>query len=142
MNTDPLDGIETFLEFLDAIGGQHLDRDAVGQLRDMDQSPYGRLFMERLRELVNSVQSTGRKGSITLRLSAKLAGNNKITFEPEIKVSLPKAKGQEATLFTDEDGGVRRSQKGQGRLDFKRLEGRESPRSLDEVPAQEARTVE
>jgi len=129
--TDPLSEIESFLEFLDAVGGQHLDRQTVEDLRTLDNSQLGERFMERLEEVVEQVQQTGRKGKIKLNINMKLAGNNQITFEPSIKTTVPKIKAREATLFTGDDGEVRRSMQNQTSMAHQ-LPKKEEARSIDE----------
>ena len=80
---------------------------------------------ERLNELVNAVQDTGKKGTVTLVLSVAPAARSDemVIVSDEIRLKAPEPDRPDAVYFADHEGNLTRHNPRQPELPFREVSG-------------------
>lgn len=79
---------------------------------------------EKLARLVKAVRETGRKGSITLKITvAKLNARdeNALKLIPDVKITVPEMGAYESVLYSTADGDLLRDDPRQKKLDLRQV---------------------
>lgn len=69
-----------------------------------------------IRETVAAVRSTGKSGSVTIKLQFDPKGAERVTVRDEIKTTTPKPDKMKTLFFVDDDGSLSRSDPNQPEL--------------------------
>lgn len=99
----------------------------------LDNGSLGAELMERLRDVVERVRETGRKGYVQLRLNVDLAGAGQVEIEPQVKSKEPKTSHTQRLFYTDDSGHLYRQDPDQINLPLRSPDGAdaETKRSVD-----------
>lgn len=95
-------------------------RDPAAQLRDIRAGLMLIELSESMAEVVNAVMATGKKGSVSLKLTINPAskGEAVVTVSDEIKTSLPQEKKSATLMFALPSGSLQRQDPRQPELDL------------------------
>lgn len=85
-----------------------------------------------LAELVQTVDSTGKPGSLTLTISLRKAASNALAIKGKVSVKKPAEPEMEALLFPTVDGALLTEDPAQRKLELKPV-AEEAPRTLKAV---------
>lgn len=83
-----------------------------------------------LAELTRAVVETGKKGTLTLKVTVKASGDDMVIVGDEITVKAPKADRAISIFFTDETARLQREDPRQGKLNLREVE---KPKNITEI---------
>ncbi|MCR9254757.1 MAG: hypothetical protein NXI16_01525 [Alphaproteobacteria bacterium] len=94
-------------------------------LRSLGQSTYQEMG-DRLHEVVEGVQETGKVGEITIKLKVKPNAEGSVLVENEIKSKVPEPPRSATHFFTTAGGGLVRNDPNQTEMDLPKVVKREA----------------
>lgn len=111
-------------------------RTSTDQLRDIRAGLMVEELTEKMAEVVNAVLATGKKGSVTLKLSIDPAskGDAVITVTDEIKATIPQEKKMGTLMFALPSGTLQRQDPRQTELNLTAVPKPETSAPLAAVP--------
>jgi hypothetical protein len=114
------------------------ERDFYGVVVDLDEGLVHQQLTQKLRELVKAVCDTGKSGTMTFKVKAKLDGRN-VIITSDVRSSPPQPATGSTFFFPDEKGDLRREDPKQPQL---RNLDTKPPTQLRRVPEAEAQKKE
>lgn len=96
-------------------------------LRDIRKGRVVDLATERLAEIVQAVDETGKPGELTLilKVTPEKGGGSQKTLTAKVKAKIPEADLPEGIFFSDADGDLHRSDPAQTTMEFRDASSRQ-----------------
>lgn len=112
-------------------------RAATDQLRDIRSGEMVEELTEELAKVVNAVLTTGKKGSVTLKINIDPAskGDAVVTISDDIKSTIPREKKAGTLMFALPSGSLQRQDPRQTELNLSAVPKAEASAPLAAVPS-------